>query len=82
MVDMLTREEVRAVAGPIDDITVAEIIATGATQEDLAEAQAWVENNEAMLNEGRRLPSGGRVGRLVDILSPPSDPEEAFRPPP
>lgn len=82
MTGTLTREEVRAEVGPVDDITVAEIIATGATREELAEARAWVENDEAPLNEGRHLASGGRVGRLVEILSPPDDPEEALRPPP
>ncbi|WP_043540346.1 hypothetical protein [Salinarimonas rosea] len=80
MADTLTREEVRAVAGPIDDITVAQIIATGATKEDLALAQAWVENDEAMLNEGRHLESGGRVGALVDILAPPDDADEPGHP--
>jgi hypothetical protein len=76
MTDKLTRDDVRAVIGPVDDITVAEIIGTGATREELVEARAWVENDEAMLNEGRHIPSGGRMSRLVEILSPPPDPEE------
>lgn len=82
MAQTLTREEVRATVGPVDDIVVAEIIGTGATKEELAEAQAWVENDEALLNEGRHLASGGRIGRLVEILAPPDDPNEADRPPP
>lgn len=69
----LTRDEVRAVAGPVDDITIAEIVGTGATREELIEALAWVENDEAMLDEGRHLASGGRIGRLVEILAPPED---------
>lgn len=76
MTDKLTRDDLRAVIGPVDDITVAEIIGTGATREELVEARAWVENDEAMLNEGRHIPSGGRMSRLVEILSPPPDPEE------
>ncbi|MGP9821032.1 hypothetical protein ACTZWW_13530 [Salinarimonas sp. NSM] len=76
MTDTLTREEVRAVAGPIDDVTIAEIIATGATREELARARAWLENDEAMLNEGRHLASGGRVGALVDILAPQDEVED------
>lgn len=77
MADKLTRDEVRAIVGPVDDITVAEIIGAGATEEELVEAQAWVENDEAMLNEGRHIPSGGRLSKLVEILSPPEEPEEA-----
>lgn len=76
MTDTLTREEVRAVVGPAHDLTVAEILGTGATREELAEAQAWVVDDEAMLDQGRRLPSGGRVGRLVEILSPPEEPDD------
>lgn len=79
MADTLTREEVRAVVGPVDDLVVAEIIGTGATREELAEAQAWAVNGEAMLNEGRHLPSGGRIGKIVEILSPPDEPEDAYR---
>jgi len=63
----LTREEVHAVLGPVDDTVVAEIIATGATRGDLAEAQAWRISDEALMNVGRPLPSG-RVGRLVEIM--------------
>ena len=77
MADTITREEVRAILGPVDDVTVAEIIGAGATREELVEARAWVENDEAMLNEGRDIPSGGRMSRLVEILSPPPDPDEA-----
>ncbi len=35
----LTREDVRAVLGPVDDILVAEILKTGASREELAEAR-------------------------------------------
>lgn len=63
----LTRDDVRILVGPVDDIVAAEIVGTGATREELARAFAWVENNEPMLNEGRRLPTG-REARLVEIL--------------
>ena len=65
--ETLTRDDVRALVGPVDDIVAAEIVGTGATREELARAFAWVENNEPMLNEGRRLPTG-REARLVEIL--------------
>ena len=49
-------------------MTIAQIIGTGATVDELAEAQAWLANDEPMLNAGRPLATG-RVRELVDILS-------------
>jgi hypothetical protein len=63
----LTRDDIIKAVGEIDDTTIAEIIATGATAEELAEAQAWINNDEPLMNAGRPLPSG-RVGELVAIL--------------
>jgi hypothetical protein len=63
----LTRKDVIETIGDVDDVTVADIIATGATAQDLAEAQSWVLNDEALLNTGRPLPTG-RVGQLVEII--------------
>jgi hypothetical protein len=54
--------------GELDDVTVANIIATGATPQELAEAQAWLANDEALINAGRPLPTG-RVGQLVEIVA-------------
>lgn len=64
----LTREQIIKALGDVDDAIVAELIATGATSGELAEAQAWVVNDEALVNAGRPLPSG-RVSRLAEILS-------------
>ena len=64
----LTRDDVIKAIGEADDVAIAEIIGTGATAEELAEAQAWLANDEALINAGRPLPSG-RVGELVEILS-------------
>lgn len=64
----LARDDVLAALGPVDDLIVAEVIATGASAEELAEAQAWLTNDEALVNAGRPLASG-RVGRLVEILA-------------
>ena len=64
----VTRDDVIKAVGPIDDVTIAEIIGTGATVEELAEAQAWIANDEPLMNAGKPLPSG-RVGELVEILS-------------
>jgi hypothetical protein len=64
----VTREEVTKALGPVDDVTIAEIIGTGATTTELAEAQAWVVNDEPLMNAGKPLPSG-RVGELIEILT-------------
>lgn len=63
----LTREAVTSILGEVDDHLAAECIATEATPEELAEAKAWVNNDEAMINSGRRLATG-RVGALVRVL--------------
>jgi hypothetical protein len=63
----MTREEVRAVLGPVDDSLVVEILGTGASPEELAEAYAWITDDEVPMNAGRPLASG-RVSLLVDIL--------------
>jgi hypothetical protein len=64
----VTRDDIARAAGPVDDVSIAEIIGTGATVDELAEAQAWIVNDEALINAGKPLPSG-RVGELVDILT-------------
>jgi hypothetical protein len=73
----LTREDVAKAIGDADDVTIANIIATGATVDELAEAQAWLANDEPLLNAGRPLATG-RVRELVDILSDlePDDDED------
>jgi hypothetical protein len=63
----LTRKDVTAMLGELDDDVVAEIIA--------AEAHAWLANDEPLMNAGRPLP-GGRVARLVDIVAAISEEEE------
>ena len=64
----LTRDDVIKAVGAVDDVTIAEIIGTGATAKELAEAQAWIVNDDLLLNAGKPLPSG-RVRLLVDILA-------------
>jgi hypothetical protein len=64
----LTREQVIRALGDADDAIVAELIGMGATAEELAEAQAWVANDEPLLNAGRPLPSG-RESRLAEMLT-------------
>lgn len=64
----VTRDEIIKAVGQPDDVTIAEIIGTGATAEELAEAQAWAVNDDPLLNAGRKLPTG-RVRELIDILA-------------
>jgi hypothetical protein len=64
----LTRDDVTKAIGQADDVTIAQIIGTGATVDELAEAQAWIVNDEPLMNAGKPL-AKGRVGELVEILS-------------
>jgi len=63
----ITRDDVTRAVGQADDVTIAKIIASGATAEELAEAKAWIANDEPLINAGKPL-AKGRVGELVDIL--------------
>ena len=64
----ITREDVITAIGQVDDVTIAQIIGTGATVEELAEAKAWIANDEPLLNAGKPLATG-RVRELIDLLS-------------
>jgi hypothetical protein len=74
----VSRDDVYRAVGVADDVTIAQIIGTDATVEELAEAQAWIVNDEPLLNAGRPL-AQGRVRQLADILSElePNDEEPA-----
>ncbi|GMB82499.1 hypothetical protein NN6n1_32820 [Shinella zoogloeoides] len=63
----MTSSDVIAILGPADETLVADIVASGATQAELAEALAWANNDEALMGEGRRLPTG-TVALLIDLL--------------
>lgn len=71
----LTREDVIAILGQIDDAMVAKIIASGATAEELAEARAWLANDEPLMNTGRPLATG-RAGHLVEMIAAIEEEEE------
>lgn len=63
----LTRDDIIAALGRVDDATIVEILGTGASEGELAEAKAWCRNDEPLMNTGKPL-AGGRIGRLVEIL--------------
>lgn len=72
----MTAREISAVLGPVDELLVSEILATGATPEELEQAFFWVSSDEALINQGRPLPAG-RIAELVDLLAPDrDDPDE------
>ena len=71
----ISRDDVTKAFGPVDDVTVAQIIGTGASPEELAEAKAWLSNDEPLMNAGKPL-AKGRVGHLVEILTDLEDSEE------
>jgi hypothetical protein len=73
----LTQEDIIKAIGRVDDVTIAQIIGTNATVDELAEALAWMANDEPMMNSGRPLATG-RARELVDILAElePEDDED------
>ena len=64
----LLRDAVIKAMGEVDDGVVAGLVGMGVTAEELAEARAWGESDEALVNSGKPLPSG-RVGQVVALLS-------------
>jgi len=65
----MTYDDIVSVLGSIDDDLAAGLIATGASVDELREAWHWLNNDEAMMGEGRPLPDS-RVGQLIDLLEP------------
>jgi len=63
----ITRDDIIKAVSGADDVTIAQIIGINAFVDELAEAQAWLANDEPMMNSGRPLATG-RVRELVDIL--------------
>ena len=63
----LSRDDVIAIVGTLDDDRIAEIIATGASAAELTEAFTWLsQNGEAGARLGHSL--SGTVARLYEIL--------------
>jgi hypothetical protein len=72
---ILTFKQITAVLGPIDRETAASIAATGASVAELEEAWAWLQSDEALVNQGRPLPKG-KAAELIDILLPPQEDDQ------
>ena len=67
----VTRDDIAKVVGRADDVTIAKIIGTGATVDELAEAQAWIANDEPLLNAGTiwRLVSSDLSRYAIDKIA-------------
>ena len=63
----MTREDVVLVLGPVDEALIVEIIATGASREELEEAFAWLHADDVIGRQLRRQPTG-KVAELCEIL--------------
>ena len=63
----MTRKEIERLLGPTDSQLAAEIVATDANSADLAKALAWLQSDEALVNDGDHLPTG-KVAELIGIL--------------
>ena len=63
----LTHDAVAVALATHDDRLIADVLATGATAEEFAEARTWLENDEAPMNAGERL-AGGRVAQVIDLI--------------
>jgi hypothetical protein len=65
----MTREDVVLVVGPaVDDSVIFEILGTGASKEELEEAFAWLNADDAMTREAHHQPHGV-VADLCEVLS-------------
>ena len=62
-----TASEVVSIIGQQDDITIARIVATGATTAEVTEAFTWM-NADDYMGEAVGRPSQGRVGQVLAIL--------------
>jgi hypothetical protein len=63
----LSRDEVIEIVGPISDVIVAQIIATGISKEELVKAHDRVMRDHAAHDPGPPL-EPGHFARVVDIL--------------
>jgi hypothetical protein len=64
----LTKEDIIAVAGSVDDDLAVEISETGVTGEELVEALAWLSANDAVILEHHHVPHG-RVQKLCNLIA-------------
>jgi len=71
----LSHNEIVATIGPVDESLIAEIVAIDPSTQELLQAWTWIGADEALINEGRPLPSG-KVAQLIELLSPSEEDDE------
>ena len=71
----MTREDVIAILGPVEDDLIVAVLATGATAEELEEAFGWLNEDDVLGRQLHRQPSG-RVAELCNILQPAEEEED------
>lgn len=71
----MTAHDITAIIGPADEQLLSEILLTGATAAELAQAWAWVNSDDALVNAGHALPAG-KVAELIDLLEDIDDEPE------
>ena len=71
----MTAHDITAIIGPADEQLLSEIMLTGATPEELAQAWAWVNSDDVLIDAGRALP-GGRIAELIDLFEAIDDEPE------
>jgi len=64
----LTQQTIRAIAGPLEDDIVAEILRLNASEAELEEAVLWLADDAAIADVTRKT-ARGKIGLLYDILS-------------
>lgn len=71
----MTARDITAIIGPADEQLLSEIMLTEATAEELAQAWAWVNSDDVLIDAGRPLPAG-KVAELIDLLDDIDDEPE------
>lgn len=64
---VLTHDQVAAALATTDDRLIADILATGASAEEFAQARVWLENDEAPINAGEALASGP-AAQILELI--------------
>ncbi len=73
--DRITIEDIRALAGDIDEIDAAAIIATGGTRAELEEAYFYARGDGDLMDRNGR-PLVGAVAEIYEILVEKEEEEE------
>lgn len=71
----LSMADIRELLGPVDETTVADVLRTGASREEIIEAVAWMNADEALANAHRK-PASGKSAEVIDILAASEEDDE------